>query len=123
MNAATEHAWDLAMGFCNSLYYADNVWYGCKSSETPSGGHAMTIVGQDKGQKLLIRNSWGRGWGMKGQYAGHVWFDKSVWSNKAASGYYATVPLTRTEFDSGSRKRTTVAPAPVNGKKVNFIAW
>jgi len=100
--AATEHAWDFAVALCDSFFSADDTWYGCRDDEAPSGGHAMTIVGQHNGDKILVRNSWGSGWGMDGQFAGHIWFDKSVWAT-AAGNSYGSLPLTRTQFDGDHR--------------------
>ena len=80
--------------------------YGCGDDDTLIGGHAMTIVGQQYGEKILVRNSWGTGWGMKNtELAGHLWFDKSVWSSAAAS-WFSALPITRTQF-GGDRPETT----------------
>jgi len=106
--AATEHAYDFGLALCNSFYYADETWYGCGDDDTLIGGHAMTIVGQQYGEKILVRNSWGTGWGMKNtELAGHLWFDKSVWSSAAAS-WFSALPITRTQF-GGDRPETTAA--------------
>merc|ERR1719474_1999942 len=97
--AATEHAWDFAVGICGSFRFADDTWYGCHDDEELKGGHAMVIVGQQKGEKVLVRNSWGSGWGLSGQYGGHIWFHKDVWSSKAGN-WFKSLPLTRTAFES-----------------------
>lgn len=40
-----------------------------KSGERQLGGHAVCAVGyDDKAKRLLVRNSWGEGWGMKGYF-------------------------------------------------------
>ena len=40
-----------------------------KPREQQLGGHAVCAVGyDDKARRLLVRNSWGRGWGMKGYF-------------------------------------------------------
>jgi C1A family cysteine protease len=40
-----------------------------KPKEKVLGGHAVLAVGYDDAQKrLLVRNSWGTGWGMKGYF-------------------------------------------------------
>ena len=40
-----------------------------KSGESQVGGHAVCAVGyDDKGKRLLVRNSWGTAWGMKGYF-------------------------------------------------------
>jgi len=96
--AATEHAWDFGIALCNSFFSADDTWYGCGADESPRGGHAMTIVGQQSGDKILVRNSWGSSWGMDGQFAGHVWIHKSAWST-AAGTPFRSIPMTRTQFD------------------------
>lgn len=39
------------------------------ASETVVGGHAVLAVGyDDASQRLIVRNSWGPGWGMKGYF-------------------------------------------------------
>ena len=39
------------------------------SKETVVGGHAVLAVGYDeKKQIVLVRNSWGTGWGVKGYF-------------------------------------------------------
>jgi len=103
--AATEHAWDFAVALCGSFYSADTTWYGCRDDEEPPrGGHAMTIVGQKNGDKILVRNSWGSRFGMaEGEFPGHLWFDKSVWST-AAGGTFRSLPLTRTQFDGDNHE-------------------
>jgi C1A family cysteine protease len=40
-----------------------------KSSEEVLGGHAVLAVGYDEpGQRFIVRNSWGSGWGIKGYF-------------------------------------------------------
>lgn len=40
-----------------------------KSNERQLGGHAVCAVGyDDKAKRLIVRNSWGAGWGMKGYF-------------------------------------------------------
>jgi len=39
------------------------------SSEKQLGGHAVIAVGyDDKSQRFIVRNSWGKGWGMGGYF-------------------------------------------------------
>lgn len=41
-----------------------------KQSERALGGHAVCAVGyNDKAKRFTVRNSWGRGWGMKGYFS------------------------------------------------------
>jgi len=91
-NAAQLYALSFGVAICSSFYDVggDNaVWYGCKSGEALIGGHAMTIVGQDGGRYVLVRNSWGTdyyaGWGSQSE-PGHVWFHSDVWSSQAGEG-------------------------------------
>lgn len=42
----------------------------------PRGGHAVLVVGyRQAGRLLLVRNSWGAGWGARG----YAWLDSHVW--------------------------------------------
>lgn len=48
---------------------ANNKWILPKPSGNLNGGHALTIIGYDDNTKLFtIRNSWGEGWGDKGNF-------------------------------------------------------
>jgi C1A family cysteine protease len=39
------------------------------ASESQIGGHAVMAVGyDDSARRLLVRNSWGKNWGMKGYF-------------------------------------------------------
>jgi C1A family cysteine protease len=41
-----------------------------RKSERMLGGHAVMAAGYDQPKKrLLVRNSWGRGWGQKGYFS------------------------------------------------------
>jgi len=104
--AATEHAWDFGVALCNSFFSADDTWYGCGADESTVGGHAMTIVGQQSGDKILVRNSWGSHWGLDGQFGGHIWFHKSAWSS-AAGTPFRSIPMTRTQFDGDDDRQSS----------------
>jgi len=86
-NAAQLYALSFGVYLCSSFFDVggDNaVWYGCGARDEIIGGHGMTIVGQDAGHLVLVRNSWGtpRGWGSSSE-PGHVWFHSDVWSSEA----------------------------------------
>ncbi len=69
---------------------ADGKW------ETPSGGHAMLIVGYDDTKNAwLVRNSWGPGWGLNG----HVWIDYRVMDHyKQPLGFWTVGSLDRAKY-------------------------
>jgi len=91
-NAAQLYALSFAMDMCSSFYdlAGDNaVWYGCRADEEKLTGHAMTIVGQEAGRYVLVRNSWGIGtWGSRAE-PGHVWFHSDAWSSDVSHGWPA----------------------------------
>jgi len=93
-NAAQLYALSFAIDLCRSFYdlAGDNaVWYGCRPDEERLSGHAMTIVGQEVGRYVLVRNSWGNGtgksvpWGSRAE-PGHVWFHSDVWTSDVSHG-------------------------------------
>lgn len=57
------------------------------TSEQPLGGHAVAIIGDDPDQqRVLVRNSWGEGWGIGGNfwmpyaYVAHPQLASDFWS-------------------------------------------
>jgi len=49
-----------------------------KAGETREGGHAVLAVGYDDvNQRLIVRNSWGAGWGRDGYFSLPYWFISS----------------------------------------------
>jgi len=122
--AATEHAWDFGVALCDSFFSADDTWYGCGDGDTLVGGHAMTIVGQQNGDKILVRNSWGSGWGMVGtEFAGHVRFDKSVFASRAGDIFHS-LPLTRTQFDGDNRESEDECDCSDGGPlPLDWLGW
>jgi len=108
-NAAQLYALSFGIGLCTSFFdvAGDNaVWYGCDADEEYLGGHAMTIVGQEAGRLVLVRNSWGLRsptrdrtelWGSRTQ-PGHVWFHSDVWSSEAFAYRAMWSPFSFTYF-------------------------
>lgn len=56
------------------------------AGEQPIGGHAVLAVGYDEANKcLLVRNSWGEGWGM----AGYFWLPYGYITKKLADDFWS----------------------------------
>ena len=56
------------------------------------GGHAVMAVGyNDYEQRFLVRNSWGKGWGLKGTNAGYFTMPYAFISNAAVASDFWTV--------------------------------
>eukprot|EP01084_Bolivina_argentea_P092999 167277_1 len=85
-NAANGYAWTFGIYVTNDFFDVKDYYYGCAGKAT-IGGHAMTIVGHWYGDWILVRNSWGPGWGMGSYASGYVWFHKDVWASCSHSAF------------------------------------
>ena len=62
-------------------------------SESDLGGHAVMAIGyNDSQQRFLIRNSWGKGWGLKGNLDGYFTMPYTYITNpKLASDFWTVI--------------------------------
>ena len=62
-------------------------------SESDLGGHAVMAIGyNDSQQRFLIRNSWGKGWGLKGNLDGYFTMPYAYITNpKLASDFWTVI--------------------------------
>lgn len=75
-------------------------------SEKVKGGHAVMAVGYDEAkQAILVRNSWGKDWGM----AGYFWMPYAYISNNNLCDDFWTIRLVTSKAAKPKVKKTTKA--------------
>jgi len=63
-----------------------------KAGEQVLGGHAVMAMGyNDAQQRFLVKNSWGRGWGLKGELAGYFTLPYGYFTDPNLSSDFWTV--------------------------------
>jgi C1A family cysteine protease len=80
--------------FENDKVYDEGILDMPVGSDICLGGHAVMAVGyNDYEERFLIKNSWGKGWGLKGKNSGYFTMPYEYISNHHLAGDFWTVSL------------------------------